>query len=106
LRRILSVSVLTALFLLICISLVSQDRGSCEQYADILCEICGDDHKSCIEMQEKAAINKSHTLCDKAVKHLPSTYKNASDLNKSILKKALCEKKMPVTETAGPPGAR
>ncbi|HRX15176.1 MAG TPA: hypothetical protein P5123_02575 [Spirochaetota bacterium] len=76
------------------------ERGSCEIYADIVCDICGEDHTSCIQMRDKAVEIKEHSLCAKAVKHLPSAYKNASDLSRSLLKKAVCDKKMPETTKA------
>lgn len=73
----------------------AQEKGSCQKYAEFVCEICGKKSAICAEALEKSDLTPENPACKKGLRLLPPLFENGSEEDKAKVKEALCEKKVP-----------
>ncbi len=86
---------LTIIIILTFWFLFAEDTGSCVQYAELVCEYCGEDSDACTEIREKSKKHPEDPACEKGLKLLPTVMSDAPEAAKKKVLQALCEKKMP-----------
>ncbi|MFW6366054.1 MAG: hypothetical protein ACOC2H_06225 [Spirochaetota bacterium] len=90
-----SLVVMFVFSLMTCGAILLGESGSCVQYAELVCEICGEETDVCAEIREKVKEHPNDPACRKGLTLLPAAMEDASDEDRARIMQALCHREMP-----------